>query len=193
MIGTIKTALIHQIKKEKNSYFCEHCKISGHSIEWCFKIYGYPNSTKSLPNKKFAANSVNSEENATHIEANHSGFTPTQYNTLFMLLGKKDTVNEKEISFNDASANLAGTLCQSSFYDDVHWIIDSGATDHMCNTIKLFQDLRDIRGNDHSITIPDGNKMVVKKIGGVHLKEGLILKMCCLFQKYNSTLFLSAS
>ena len=77
------------------------------------------------------------------MEAYHSGFTTTQYNTLLMLLGKKDTANEK-ISFNDASANLAGTLCQSSFYDDVHWIIDSGATDHMCNTIKLFQDLRDI-------------------------------------------------
>jgi hypothetical protein len=52
---------------KRNSYFCEHCKIYGHSIERCFKIHGYPNYTKSLPNKKFVANSVNFEENATHI------------------------------------------------------------------------------------------------------------------------------
>ena len=65
---------------------------------------------------------------------------------------------------------------QASFYDDIHWIIDSGATDHMCNTIQLFQDLRDIGGNGHSITVLDGNKMVVKKISDVRLKEGLILK-----------------
>jgi hypothetical protein len=55
-----------------------------------------------------------------------------------MLLGKKYTVNEKEIYLNDGSANLPGTLCQASFYGNVHWIIDSGATDHMHITIKLF-------------------------------------------------------
>ena len=31
-----------QKKGGKPSYFCTHCKISGHSMERCFKIHGYP-------------------------------------------------------------------------------------------------------------------------------------------------------
>ena len=45
----------------------------------------------------------------------------------------------------------------------------------MCNTINLLQDFRDIEGQ-HNITIPDGTKLLVKKIGNVLLKEGLMLK-----------------
>lgn len=31
---------------KKPSYFCDHCKIAGHSINRCFKIRGYPNQNK---------------------------------------------------------------------------------------------------------------------------------------------------
>lgn len=27
---------------KRNNYYCEHCKISGHSLERCFKVHGYP-------------------------------------------------------------------------------------------------------------------------------------------------------
>ena len=33
--------------KRTSHYFCDHCKISGHFMERCFKIHGYPKHTKS--------------------------------------------------------------------------------------------------------------------------------------------------
>ena len=98
-----------------NTYFCEHCKISRHSIERCFKIHGYPNSNKTLPNKKFAATVTSLDTPAGPNEATQSGFTPTQYNTLLMLLGKKDNLNEKEFLPTDPTAPLAGRSCHASF------------------------------------------------------------------------------
>lgn len=59
-----------------------------------------------------------------------------------MLLGKKYNTNEKENLQTDASTNLAnlvGTQCQASHFNKVHWIIDSGAMDHIRNTINLFR------------------------------------------------------
>ena len=36
---------------KKPSYFCDNCKIPGHSIDRCFKLHGYPNKNKG---KKFS-------------------------------------------------------------------------------------------------------------------------------------------
>ncbi|CAO2815585.1 unnamed protein product [Amaranthus hypochondriacus] len=32
--------------KRNTHYFCDHCKIPGHSIERCFKIHGYPSNSR---------------------------------------------------------------------------------------------------------------------------------------------------
>ena len=64
-----------------------------------------------------------------------------------MLLGKKDNTNEKENLLTDALANLAnlvGTPCQASHFNKVHWIIDSGAMDHIRNTIKISKIFKEI-------------------------------------------------
>lgn len=45
----------------------------------------------------------------------------------------------------------------------------------MCNTINFFQDLRAIEGAHHTITIPNGSKMLVNQIGIVCLNGGLVL------------------
>ena len=39
---------------KRPTYYYEHCKITGHSIERCFKIHGYPNKTRSNNNKRYA-------------------------------------------------------------------------------------------------------------------------------------------
>ncbi|XP_074334049.1 uncharacterized protein LOC141671658 [Apium graveolens] len=45
----------------KPNYFCTHCKISGHSVERCFKIHGYPPGFQARQDKKFAALSQSSQ------------------------------------------------------------------------------------------------------------------------------------
>ena len=68
-------------------------------------------------------------------------------------------------------ANLAGTLCLISCFKS-QWVIDSGATDHFCNNLKLFNDVRPFKG---SIMIPDGNKIEICHIGSVRLNTDIVL------------------
>lgn len=51
--------------KKLNSYYCNHCKMPGHSIERCWKVNGYPSfnhSGKYTKNKKIAAVVYGDEE-----------------------------------------------------------------------------------------------------------------------------------
>ncbi|XP_074345916.1 uncharacterized protein LOC141684717 [Apium graveolens] len=57
-------------QKPGSSYYCSYRKVAGHSLERCFKVYGYPLGFK-LKDKKFAAISqANVEDNppaSTHV------------------------------------------------------------------------------------------------------------------------------
>ncbi|CAO2841301.1 unnamed protein product [Amaranthus hypochondriacus] len=71
--------------KRSSHYFCDHCKMSGHSIERCFKIHGYPPPSKS--GKRFAA-VVQSNATDTTDSIEHAGLSHSQFNHLISLLGK---------------------------------------------------------------------------------------------------------
>ena len=90
---------------KRNNYFCEHRKISGHSLERCFKIHGYPQSSKFSQDKRFAAHvSVTHASNHEALmNTDNSGFTPAQYNTLLKLLGKKEGTPQTESTQLDES------------------------------------------------------------------------------------------
>lgn len=42
-------------KKPGANYYCTNCKISGHSIDRCFKIHGFPAGFKPNRNKRVVA------------------------------------------------------------------------------------------------------------------------------------------
>lgn len=75
-----------------------------------------------------------------------------------------------------AIANLAGKFCFLSRSHMSKWIIDSGATDHMCNNLDSFMTINKIHGPKHSVTIPDGRKVLVDFCGDIALMDGLVLK-----------------
>lgn len=110
------------------------------------------------------------------MQTDNSGFTPAQYQTLLKLLGKTEgTAAPSEFPKADESY-LAGTSFLASHLSNTHWIFDSGASDHMCNTIKLFTNIRDIASKNHKIIIPDGTTLNVMKIGDISLTKDLFLK-----------------
>lgn len=54
------------------------------------------------------------------------------------------------------------------------WVVDSGATSHICQYISLFIDLKHV---DHvSITMPTHNKFFVKYIGSIQLTVDVVLQ-----------------
>lgn len=54
------------------------------------------------------------------------------------------------------------------------WIIDSGATNHICADLNSFSNLRELQSNN-SVTLPDGSVKTVKYSRDVALKPNLIL------------------
>ena len=98
------------------------------------------------------------------------------------LLNKNAAVTEhKENATEDhsnliSSGNLAGSLCLVSKTISHNWIIDSGATDHICNTINMFTNVKEVDSNLHEVTIPDGSKLKVTKIGDVHFNDRVTLR-----------------
>ena len=68
------------------------------------------------------------------------------------------------------STNIAGKLCFLS-KSLTSKLVDNGATDHMCNSLDYFLFTKKINHPKHSVTFPDGRKVVVDIYGDVVLMD----------------------
>ena len=107
----------------------------------------------------------------------NTGFTTTQINAILSLFNKQKSndINHPDSSLLSDVAHLASTFCLFSKLDKYGWIIDSVATDHMCNSIHSFLHLKDLSGHNH-YTIPNGTIVRVTMAGDVKLHDDIILK-----------------
>ena len=80
---------------------------------------------------------------------------------------------EGTFCFRKFAANVykSATLLQTHF----SWIVDSGATDHMCSNKSLFLSLTKL-SNPQSIGLPDGHDTSVSFIGSVKLHDSIVLE-----------------
>lgn len=163
---------------KRNNYFCDHCKIRGHSIQRCFKIHGYPD-----PKGKRVAATIQSEIKDSGANIGGTDLTHEQLNNLMALIHKNDIPTEnKEHDVEDdpntiAFANLAGSItCLASQSASTSWIVDSGATNHMCNAINIFTNIRDVNPLAYEVVIPDGTQLDVSKMGDIELSDNIILR-----------------
>lgn len=145
--------------KRPNTYYCDHCHMSGHNTQRCYKLHGYPNPKPSYP-KRTAALALDSDQDPK-FDMHKTGLTAEQFQNLLQYLGKTDGHVAKDPIEVTAAANVAGTFCFLSSCSSVGWIFDSGATDHMCNSLSSFTKLRTINDSYHDITIPDGRTIKV--------------------------------
>lgn len=75
---------------------------------------------------------------------------------------------------NPTSTYVAGTCLLSSI--NSKWIIDSGATDHICSNIELFDSYEKFTKTHNTITVVDGKQAIVQHIGNVKFQNGVELK-----------------
>lgn len=68
------------------------------------------------------------------------------------------------------------------------WIIDSGASDHMCNNLCVFANYNSVEQEKHEVTIPDGSKFQVEISGTVVLQNGIALHNVLFVPKFNYNL-----
>ena len=110
-------------RTKKQHLYCDMCKINGHNKDKCWKIVGYPTNFKTNSWKRNGdrsnANMNNGEDGLITAK-----FTTSQYQQLLDLLNKQG--NQA-----DNTTQLAGMTCLITL-NNYEWIIDSGASNHMC-------------------------------------------------------------
>ncbi|XP_021720004.1 uncharacterized protein LOC110687687 [Chenopodium quinoa] len=136
----------------------------------CFKLKGYPPNFKANNQKKFA-NIVQGDGSfsADQFDDNNDGsdLTPKDDSAMSSTAASKEE--------NKSAAYFAGKMCLFSAFKN-GWIIDSGATDHICYDLYLFDSYSPLQHGDNTITISDGNEVVISQIGEVTLEQNIVLK-----------------
>ncbi|XP_021843590.1 uncharacterized protein [Spinacia oleracea] len=148
--------------KKPFTYFCDQCKVNGHSTKRCFKLHGFPPGFTGFKNDKRAAAATYIDETyfddmadyqhqfySGDKEQNQPGFlTAEQCTQLLSLLNKQQT----EKSSNADAQVEEGETSGHAF------MADSGASVHMCVSLSMFDSYEPIKNSNEYITIPDGRR-----------------------------------
>ncbi|KAL5563154.1 hypothetical protein UlMin_032901 [Ulmus minor] len=183
--------------------FCTHCQYHGHTIEKCYKIHGYPpgfqsrqRNNHSFSNNQAALNQVSTRPStssySTHQVAMNSSSEPhvgnfiqnlnsNQYQQLLNMLSTHLTTSENSTSHQEPSSTntyFVGTCFSVSlspvFSSTCFWIVDSGATRHICSNASLFSALRPVQ--NYTVTLPNRTQISVAFSGDIKLCNKLTLK-----------------
>ena len=96
-----------------------------------------------------------------------------QYQQLMALLNKPNSTPTAETQDH---AMLAGKLCLLANNPSQNgWLIDSGATDHICSDLSVFLTYKPVAASNEFILIPDGRQVPIAHIGSVKITNDLIL------------------
>ncbi|XP_075098961.1 uncharacterized protein LOC107784196 [Nicotiana tabacum] len=173
---------------------CKYCKKPGHTIDKCYKLYGYPSNfkfTKGLGSKKTATHvEVNSHSPLTNVVPDYvkssesrnasmvPGLTQDQFSQLMMLLQQSYvSADSSSTPTLMAFANFAGKLlsesillksCMLSQVDSFVWIRDFGASDYMISHKDSLFNLKTLPIHC-LVSLPNGYKV------NVHLVRSLTL------------------
>jgi hypothetical protein len=136
--------------KGKGNKLCTHCGMTNHIIDDCFQKHGYPphmqrggavnncNNSGSEEDSK----SVAYDEDNGDMDTSKLYFTPEQHKALLALL-QNSASNVSSHSLNhitSQSSTSTGIICTIPLQNDPDdtFILDTGATDHVCHSLKFF-------------------------------------------------------
>lgn len=174
---------------------CDHCKKKGHIKEECFKINGTPEWFKNLKGKesgRFAANVKKEDfeyeqeeplgkiatESGKDVKPNSKLMNAIAQEVMKMFNAQQQTGTSN--GSGGKMANFAGMISVSNvlvFNQENNkntWIVDSGASDHMCRNKSLFHDFRNLR-KPVGVGLPDGSMKLVRNVGNVRISDKLLL------------------
>ncbi|KAK2390516.1 putative mitochondrial protein [Trifolium repens] len=162
---------------------CSYCGKTNHVVENCYKKHGFP------PNygKSTAANntSLDSAEDREDVDDTKSvrgqsnnvdtfGFTKEQYNHLVSLLNASNASSSKvNIASGHVTSGITNLTC--SLNSSIgSWIVDSGASDHICSSMKFFSSYTSIK--PIIVRLPNGNSSIARYSGTVEFSPSFLVK-----------------
>ncbi|MCH79609.1 retrovirus-related Pol polyprotein from transposon TNT 1-94 [Trifolium medium] len=167
---------------KKSNKHCTYCGRDNHIVDNCYQKYGFP----SHYGRRANANQANVDDHGDGDDARSTrgtdsyGFTKEQYDKLVNLL---QTSNAGASSSNPAQVNvvqhhhsgiscLAYSLSMISSSQD-NWIIDSGASDHICSSITYFASYHEI--DPVQVKMANGSISYAKIAGTVQFSRDFYL------------------
>ncbi|KAI5427668.1 hypothetical protein KIW84_032905 [Lathyrus oleraceus] len=176
---------------KKDGRVCTFCHRTGHTIDVCYRRHGFPpNFTKkqTSTNASNAADTHNMMNTGTEGSLNNSSasITQEQYSQLIGLLQQTNllpsnptpnpSANHISTHFshtpNENSGKLfVSTVSCSTYIKPDFWILDSGANDHVCSSLKLFSCYHKIQ--PISVCLPNGSVFLAKHAGTIQFSPHL--------------------
>ncbi|KAL5563281.1 hypothetical protein UlMin_033028 [Ulmus minor] len=188
-------------KGKQEKHVCTYCCYFGHTIDKCYKKHGYPPgfTPKSQSNSHSKEGSQNRWSNkwspgnskATVAQANvladYAGSTTSSLNSLsanqcqeLISLLSTQLQDISSSSYSLVSSNqqqqqpIISNCIGISLVPGHVWIIDSGATHHVCHDIRLFESFDDVTVTG-SIILPNGQNVDISRVGTVRRTSFLVL------------------
>ncbi|MCH80704.1 retrovirus-related Pol polyprotein from transposon TNT 1-94, partial [Trifolium medium] len=151
---------------KKDKPLCAHCGISGHVKDKCYKLHGYPPGYRK--GKSIAPQSANAV-------ADNPFLNTQQYQQLIAYIQGQMARSSDAGPSN--TGDTIGMVFTSSHHNEYPlnstWIVDSGATSHIVNSLDLFSSYKCL--SNKYVTLPNNAKVSVSAIGTVYLNSGLTL------------------
>ena len=200
MLLPIKARIKIPITKVRNvNDFLYTLSSLGHTVDRCYKLHGYPleyqprprapaNATTNLVNGNQIQNaSLHSSQTVpshANVQSPMGDFIQNpnsgQYQQLMTLLSSHLAAATSPITQTEGSGSSFPIGTCFSFNLNVAfnrpncWIVDSGATRHICSNVNAFVSLYPICNS--IVTLPNHISILVSFCGDIQLKDGLVLK-----------------
>lgn len=171
----------------RQQMLCTHCKKTNHTVDNCYFKYGFPpgyRTKEQTTTMNISHDSVVTAHKPPPSPAGCNSDSPMQiskedYNQLMALLhsSKKESNTHSHsslaISNSEQPHHVVSSMSQSgnTLNSECFWILDSGASDHVCPHIKFFTSLHMIK--PISVKFPDGSTALYS--GSIHFSEHLHL------------------
>ncbi|XP_073270356.1 uncharacterized protein [Primulina huaijiensis] len=188
----------------KERPFCTACNMHGHTLDTCYKIHGYPPGFKSKPRHQFPTQThqihqvsgTSVSEAEINVSSNNNGqffqsLNKDQYGQLMTMFANHlsstmtrphDSSNTSHSSGTCLSISVPHSLMSSS-----SWIMDSGASRHICSNPKDFISMRPIQNS--VVTLPNHTHVSVASYGDVKISDTLIIRDVLFVPEFKFNLF----
>ena len=165
---------------------CSLCGKIGSTIDTCYKKHGFPPQFKFknqnhdqshtnavFQNTSFNNNEHNHEGSKSKVESQQIDFTPEQYQTLLALLQQAKSSGNVPNQVSIISSNMTTQTGNNFISSFSTWIIDSGATDHICSSLTYFTSYHRI--NPIYVKLPNGNQVISNYSKTVFLNQNHVI------------------
>ncbi|XP_019420691.1 PREDICTED: uncharacterized protein LOC109330875 [Lupinus angustifolius] len=196
-IGKVFSILVQQestntFGRGRGQKLCTYCQRTGHTNETCYKKHGYPpgyftNSTNvnCLAGTE-QGNEVTENEDTEPKEDKYDPtclFSLAQHNALKNMIQESmkqtphttNDVNSLSASIHALDSTDSGKSLNSLSHKIIFdgWILDSGATDHVCHSMSLYLNFKRIK--PLLIALPNGNQVTTHHSGTIVFSNDLYL------------------